>query len=76
MCWCTPMLRTPNCGKPNCIPPPRTFDNLPIIAPLPEQTPWLADGAVAQCGLCGLRIMPMMGYVCGKPRCGVFPKAI
>lgn len=21
MCWCTPMLRTPNCGRPNCHPP-------------------------------------------------------
>lgn len=21
MCWCTPELRTPNCGKPNCHPP-------------------------------------------------------
>lgn len=21
MCWCTPNLRTPFCGKPNCTPP-------------------------------------------------------
>ena len=23
MCWCTPSLRTPHCGKPTCVPPPR-----------------------------------------------------
>lgn len=22
MCWCTPSLRTPFCGKPGCVPPP------------------------------------------------------
>jgi hypothetical protein len=21
MCWCTPEIRTPHCGKPNCVPP-------------------------------------------------------
>jgi hypothetical protein len=21
MCWCTPNLRTPHCGKPTCVPP-------------------------------------------------------
>jgi len=21
MCWCTPTMRTPHCGKPTCVPP-------------------------------------------------------
>lgn len=53
----------------------RTPDGLPIIPPLPEPPrPRPADGAVAVCGLCGLRIGRTMGYVCYEPRCGVFPR--
>lgn len=51
----------------------RTTDGLPIIPGRPEHPAGPADGAVAQCGVCGLRIMPVMGYVCSNPRCGVFP---
>lgn len=53
----------------------RSADGLPVIPPrdpLPQRP---ADGAVAICGLCGLRVMPVMGYVCSNPRCGVFPVA-
>lgn len=74
MCWCTPNRRTPFCGAPGCVPPPQTHDNLPIIPGLPEPAPQPADGAIAQCGVCGLRIMPVMNYVCTNPRCGVFPR--
>lgn len=74
MCWCTPNIRTPYCGKPGCAPPQRTQDGLPIIPGRPEQPAGPADGAVAQCGVCGLRILPVMGYVCSNPRCGVFPQ--
>lgn len=27
MCWCTPGLRTPNCGKAKCIPPSVANEN-------------------------------------------------
>lgn len=74
MCWCTPGNRTPFCGKPGCAAPKRTQDGLPIIPGRPEQPAGPADGAVAQCGVCGLRITPVMGYVCSNPRCGVFPQ--
>ena len=49
-------------------------DGLPVIPGLPEPMPKPPDGAVAICGVCGLRILPVMGYVCGNPRCGVFPR--
>lgn len=54
--------------------PKTSPDGLPIIPGLPENVPSPADGAVAVCGVCGLRIMPVMGYVCSNPRCGVFPR--
>jgi hypothetical protein len=55
--------------------PQKTHDGLPIIPGRPEQQPVRpADGAIAQCGVCGLRILPVMGYVCNNPRCGVFPQ--
>lgn len=48
-----------------------TEDGLPIIQPIKrwpsrESAP---DGAVAVCGVCGLRIMPVMGYVCQRSDC-------
>ena len=50
-----------------------TPDGLPIIPRLPENplhpTKPAPDGAVAVCGECGLRILPVMGYVCSNPRC-------
>jgi hypothetical protein len=51
----------------------RAPDGLPIIPPLPDPWPPAPDGAVAVCGVCGLRIMPVMGYVCPNMRCPVFP---
>lgn len=47
-------------------------DNLPVIPRLPEPAPRPADGAVAICGACGLRILPVMGYVCGRLDCPCF----
>lgn len=52
----------------------RDDERLPIIPPLPEAPPTPIDGAVAVCGLCGLRIGRVMGYVCHNVRCGVFPR--
>ena len=49
-------------------------DNLPVIEPLPARTVGPADGAVAICGKCGMRILPVMGYVCGSIDCPVFQK--
>ncbi len=49
-------------------------DGLPIIPGFPDNIQRPADGAVAVCGVCGLRVMPVMHYVCSNPRCGVFPK--
>lgn len=49
-------------------------EGLPIIPPRDPMPQRPADGAVAICGLCGLRVMPVMGYVCSNPRCGVFPQ--
>jgi len=49
-------------------------EGLPIIPPLPEMPRGPADGAIAICGQCGLRIMPVMGYVCGNSRCPIFPQ--
>lgn len=50
-------------------------DGLPVIPPLPERPRDLpADGAIAVCGLCGLRLQRVMGYVCHRDRCGVFPR--
>jgi len=48
-------------------------EGLPIIPALPKARKQAADGAIAICGECGLRIKPIMGYVCGKSRCPVFP---
>ena len=52
----------------------KTPEGLPIIPPLPEPPAYAPDGAIAVCGLCGLRITRVMGYVCSNPRCGVFPR--
>jgi hypothetical protein len=48
-------------------------EGLPIIPKLPEWPKRPADGAVAICGECGMRILQVMGYVCSRPRCPVFP---
>lgn len=50
-------------------------DNLPVIEPLQESPKPSYDGAVAICGVCGMRIMPVMGYVCPNARCPVFVKS-
>lgn len=50
-------------------------DNLPVIPPLPKPPARPADGAVAICGQCGIRITPVMGYVCPNTSCPVFTKA-
>ena len=47
-------------------------ESLPVIPRLPGPA---TDGAVAICGECGLRIMPVMGRVCLHMRCPVFLKA-
>lgn len=47
----------------------KSEDGLPIIPPLPDDSPPPSDGAVAICGECGMRIYPVMGYVCNNPRC-------
>jgi hypothetical protein len=31
MCWCTPEIRTPNCGKPGCVPPAPAAPEIPGI---------------------------------------------
>ena len=49
-------------------------EGLPIIPPLPELPKTPADGAIAICGQCGLRIKPIMGYSCSKSRCPIFPQ--
>ena len=49
-------------------------EGLPIIPPIADKPQFPADGAVAICGVCGLRILPVMHYVCTEPNCGVFPK--
>lgn len=47
-----------------------TEDGLPIIKPIVPQWPKRGqDGAIAQCGVCGLRIMPVMGYCCPRTNC-------
>lgn len=50
-------------------------DNLPVIPPLPVMPTRPADGAVAICGACGMRILAVMGYVCGRTDCPCFLKA-
>jgi hypothetical protein len=30
MCWCTPSLRTPHCGKPTCVPPQTNPSSQPL----------------------------------------------
>lgn len=30
MCWCNPLIRTPHCGKPGCIPPVQTHGGWPM----------------------------------------------
>ena len=69
-------IRTPYCGKAGCVPPQLTHDGLPIIPGRPDNPAVPADGAVAQCGVCGLRIPMVVGYVCSNPRCGVFPQVM
>lgn len=54
--------------------PKYTDDGLPIIPPLPKQPEPSRDGAIAQCGECGMRIMPVMGYVCQNARCPIMPR--
>jgi hypothetical protein len=49
-------------------------EGLPIIMPIPEPKPMPADGAIAICGLCGLRIKAVMHYSCSYPRCPIFVK--
>ncbi len=44
-------------------------DGLPVIKPLPESPNVPADGAVAICGQCGIRILKIMSYYCANPRC-------
>jgi hypothetical protein len=49
-----------------------TEDGLPIIQPIKRDWPTQTsapDGAIAVCGVCGLRIMPVMGYVCTRGDC-------
>ena len=48
--------------------------HVPVIPPLPGFP--AGDGAVAICGECGLRLMPVMGYVCPNIRCPCFPRNI
>lgn len=48
--------------------------DLPVIPRLPEFP--TGDGAIAICGECGLRLMPVMGYVCPNIRCPCFPRNI
>lgn len=75
-CYCTGACRkTGVCPVHGSVIHVRTDEWLPVIPPLPEPAaPPPVDGAVAVCGLCGLRITPIMGYVCSHPRCGVFPR--
>lgn len=48
----------------------QTDDGLPIIQPIKPGAPHRApDGTIAVCGQCGMRIMPVMGYVCPRPNC-------
>lgn len=54
--------------------PKRSPDGLPIIPPLQPTPQRPVDGAVAVCGQCGLRILPVMGYVCPASNCPVFVK--
>lgn len=51
------------------------YEGLPVIPPLAPADPAPADGAVAICGACGLRLQPVMGYVCSRPGCPVFLNA-
>lgn len=52
-----------------------TADGLPIIPPLPLPPTRPADGAIAQCGECGIRIPSgAWGYVCSRTRCPIFPR--
>lgn len=72
-----PACDSMGCVMCNCAVPENAADHeiaLPIIPPIDPFPHRPADGAVAICGLCGLRVMPVMGYVCGNPRCGVFPQ--
>jgi len=48
-------------------------DNLPVIPPLSETPKRPADGALAICGKCGTRILPVMGY-CRHMDCFLFLK--
>jgi len=54
--------------------PEHDEEGLPIIGPRWVPPPRPADGAIAVCGQCGLRIKPVMGYVCSQPLCPVFPQ--
>jgi len=42
-----------------------------VIPKLPEQPPEIIE---YQCGECGMVFSGIMGYVCGSPRCPVFPR--
>ena len=36
MCWCTPSLRTPHCGKATCVPPTQTNGKATMAVPTAE----------------------------------------
>ena len=49
-------------------------EGLPIIPPLRKPPERPADGAVAICGVCGIRIYQVMHYVCYRHDCPCFPR--
>ena len=64
-------LAGPQClGKIVCLTNP---EGLPIIPPR-EPAKVAADGAIAICGACGMRLFPVMGYSCSRDDCPVFPQ--
>lgn len=74
MCWCTPSLRTPFCGKPNCHAPgqqPTTTPSKFTPDPAYDLVPDTAVKKGAQCGRCGMKFdhNKAYGYVCGSPGC-------
>jgi hypothetical protein len=50
--------------------PPATAPSPPYLTP-PEPE----NAAVPVCDQCGLRLAPVMGYVCGRQDCKIFMKA-
>lgn len=47
-------------------------EGLPIIPPLKKQPERPPDGAIAICGVCGLRLKPVMNYACPRSDCPCF----